>query len=147
MTVTFCGNRHILENDTTIYRFVYETAESLIAEGADTFYLGGYGNFDHLAYRVMRDLKVKYPHISLILILPYPDSNLDTRGYDETIYPPLEHVPRRFAIVHRNRWMVENSDAVIAYVRFEGGGSMKTLEHAIRKKKRVFNGAPKKEPQ
>ena len=45
----------------------------------------------------------------------------DVSGYDSTVYPPLENVPHRFAISHRNRWMVENADVVVAYVLHDWG--------------------------
>ena len=69
-----------------------------IAEGADFFYLGGYGGFDHMCASVLRELKKTQPQIRLILILPYLNSSMITEGYDETLYPPLESVPRRFAM-------------------------------------------------
>ena len=37
--------------------------------------------------------------------------------------------------------------ALIAYVLFKGGGSAKTLEYAIRRKKRIFDGVQQKELQ
>ena len=60
-----------------------------------------------------------------------------TDGYDETVYPPLESVPKRYAISRRNEWMVRESDIVIAYVIRGFGGAAKTLEYAQRKKKRI----------
>ncbi|OUO31518.1 hypothetical protein B5F88_18105, partial [Flavonifractor sp. An306] len=62
----------------------------------------------------------------------------DTSGYDRTVYPPLETVPRRFAISHRNRWMVEYVDVVVSYVLHDWGGAATTLQYAKRKKKRII---------
>jgi len=59
-------------------------------------------------------------------------------GYDETIYPPLESIPRKFAILRRNEWMVQESDIVVAYVNHGWGGAAKTLQYARRKKKRII---------
>ena len=61
-----------------------------------------------------------------------------TDGYDETVYPPLESVPKRYAISRRNEWMVRESDIVVAYVIRGFGGAAKTLEFAQRKKKRII---------
>lgn len=61
-----------------------------------------------------------HPQIRLILVLPYLNSTMITDGYDETVYPPLETVPPRFAIVRRNEWMVRESDSVVAYVYKQG---------------------------
>ena len=60
-------------------------------------------------------------------------------GYDSTVYPPLETVPRRFAISHRNRWMVETSDVVVAYVLHDWGGAAATLRCARKKKKQIIS--------
>ena len=140
MTVTFCGHS-TLSGTAPIRKWLLETTGALIAEGADFFYLGGYGMFDALAFEVMREQKRAHPHITLALALPYLDSKLSTDGYDETIYPPLETVPKRYAIVCRNRWMVEASDVVVAYVSHSYGGAAQTLAHAKRRNKRIFNGA------
>lgn len=106
--------------------------------GADEFYLGGYGEFDILSALVLRELKQKHGHIRIILVLPYLNSSIMTRGYDETIYPPLESVPKRFAILRRNEWMVRESDVVIAYVNHGWGGAAKTLQYARRKRKTII---------
>ena len=60
-------------------------------------------------------------------------------NYDDVIFPPLESVPRKFAILKRNEWMVEEADLVIAYVMYSWGGAVKTLEYAKRKKKTIIN--------
>ncbi len=77
--------------------------------------------------------------IELILVLAYFDTKRDTSGYDSTVYPPLETVPRRFAISHRNRWMVETSDVVVAYVLHDWGGAAATLRCARKKKKQIIS--------
>ena len=59
-------------------------------------------------------------------------------SYDGTTYPPLEKVPRRYAIVRRNEWMVCESDVVISGVLHNWGGAARTLEFAQRKKKVVL---------
>lgn len=87
---------------------------------------------------VLRKMKNANPHIRLVLVLPYLNSSMITEGYDETLYPPLESVPRRFAISRRNEWMVMESDAVVAYVTHGWGGAAKTLDYARRKKKNIL---------
>ena len=66
-------------------------------------------------------------------------SSLPSSRYDSTVYPPLETVPRRFAISHRNRWMVETSDVVVAYVLHDWGGAAATLRCARKKKKQIIS--------
>ena len=61
------------------------------------------------------------------------------RTKDYTVYPPLENVPRRFSISHRNRWMVESADVVVAYVLHDWGGAATTLRCAKQKKKQIIS--------
>ncbi len=108
------------------------------------FYLGGYGDFDGLCLRTLKDLKADFPEIELIFITPYLDKSYSKLEfakyhYDYVIFPPLESVPRKFAILKRNEWMVEEADLVIAYVMYSWGGAVKTLEYAKRKKKTIIN--------
>lgn len=132
MNVTFCGH-----SDTPyaedIIQWLNKVVEDLIKQGADTFYLGGYGNFDCMAAAAVWACKQRYPHIRAVLVIPYLDKSVDISGYDYSIYPPLENVPRKYAIAHRNRWMVDNSSIMVAYVRYGWGGAAKTLERAYKK--------------
>lgn len=137
MIVTFCGHREVREPEK-VRKWLCETVEGLILEGADCFYLGGYGQFDSMAAGVVRELKMKYQQIRSVLVLPYLDKEYDASGYDESLYPPLENVPRRYAISKRNEYMVDNADIVIAYVVFGFGGARKTLRYAEKKRKRII---------
>ena len=92
-----------------------------------------------MAASVLRAQKKRYPQIELILVLAYLNTGRNTSGYDSTVYPPLETVPRRFAISHRNRWMVESADVVIAYVLHDWGGAATTLRCAKQKKKQIIS--------
>ena len=105
MNVTFCGHSQITKEDKIVI-WLRTVTQNLIEQGATTFFLGGYGEFDSLAASILREQKKKYPQIELVLVLAYLNTGRNTSGYDSTVYPPLETVPRRFAISHRNRWMV-----------------------------------------
>ena len=137
MVVTFCGHREVNEPEK-VRKWLHETIEGLILEGANCFYLGGYGQFDAMAADVVRELKGKYPIIRSVLVLPYLDRNYDASAYDETLYPPLENVPRRYAISRRNEYMVNHADVVVAYVIYNFGGASKTLRYSERKHKRIL---------
>ena len=118
MIVTFCGHSTLYDSDGSIGAKLVEVLAQLVAEGADQFFLGGYGAFDSLAAKTVKDLQKQYPQI----------------------HPPLEEVPRRYAISRRNEWMVDQeADVVVAYVDHGWGGAAKTLEYAKRKKKRIIN--------
>lgn len=137
MIVTFCGHRQIFDQDA-VSKWLNLILPSLIEGGATTFYLGGYGTFDRLAAAAVNRQKAAYPAVEAILVLPYLDRNVDASDYDRTTYPPLEKVPPRFAIIKRNQWMVEQADVVISAVIHGWGGAAKTLHHAKRKGKVIF---------
>ena len=138
MIITFCGHSK-LSDQATIQAQLTQELRSLLEQENHKFYLGGYGDFDLLAAKVLHELKSEYPELESILILPYLDRQVESSLYDGTIYPPLENVPKRYAISHRNRWMVDQADMVIAYVDHDWGGAAKTLEYAVKKGRRIIN--------
>lgn len=114
------------------------------------FLLGGYGGYDISCAKYIRELKTIYPQIKSYLVLAYLDKKFDEydkeyikKTFDDIIYPPIENVPKRFAILKRNEWMIDNSDYVIFYVNHSWGGASKMLEYATRKKKDYINLAMK----
>lgn len=137
MTVTFCGHSDI-DEEIAVQIWLDKTIRQLCLQGAKQFLLGGYGRFDGLAAAAVRRIKPSFPDISSILVLPYLDRKADTTFYDASLYPPLEGVPKRFAIPKRNEWMVDASDVVVAYVLHNWGGAAKTFAYALRKKKTVI---------
>ncbi len=137
MIVTFCGHRDVFDPEA-VGVWLNETVEELICEGADCFYLGGYGQFDTLAAAVVHKQKEWYPQIRSVLVLPYLDRHFDASDYDETVYPPLESVPKRYAVSRRNEYMIDRSDVVIAFVTHSFGGAYKALCYAQRRQKRII---------
>ena len=79
----------------------------------------------------------------MIFITPYlfGERNLKDKAaqYDAIIYPEIESVPLRYAICHRNRWMVEKADLVIGFITHQSGGAYQTYRHAVSKNKMIFN--------
>ena len=57
MKVTFCGHS-MISNKEELSKKLSDTIEELIKEGADVFYLGGYGDFDTLRKRSQKS-KIK----------------------------------------------------------------------------------------
>ena len=138
MLVTFCGHSQV-PNSAAVAAALTTIIEELIAEGADEFYLGGYGEFDSLAARAVRDAKASHPEIVATLVIPYMDREYDPQYYDGSVYPPLETVPRRYAISKRNEWMIDQADVVVSCVTHGWGGAATTLKYAERKKKRIIS--------
>lgn len=117
--------------------------ERLITEDqVDIFYVGNNGNFDRMVNVTLQQLKKKYPQISHFIVLAYINGKKRYEFEEETktIYPDgLETVPQRFAISHRNKWMVNHSDYVIGYIRRSWGGAAQFFRMAERKGKTAIN--------
>ena len=144
MIITFCGHSNYLFSDEEKEKLKQLLLEEIRKNPTCKFYLGGYGDFDSLCLRTLRKLKTDFPDIELLFITPYLDKNYSKLEfakyyYDDVIFPPIENVPRKFAILKRNEWMVDEADLVIAYVMYSWGGAAKTLEYAKRKKKTILN--------
>lgn len=137
MIVAFCGHRQV-ENENEVRHWLENVVDDLIRKGADVFYLGGYGGFDRMALSVVNKAKEVHPGLKTILVLPYLDRSMDLDAYDGSIYPPLEKVPRRYAISRRNRWMVDQANVVVTYVIHEWGGAATTLRFAEAKRKTIM---------
>lgn len=139
MYCCFIGHSIIYDMDN-VKGQLHSIVQELIQSGVTTFYNGGKGQFDALGARAVYDLKKSYGHIKNVLVSPYP--NVDKYAaqlFDEVIYPGLEKYPRKFAIVYRNRFMVDNSDYAIAYVTHGWGGAAQTLEYAMKKGLHIIN--------
>lgn len=119
-------------------RWLEHTVDDLIQRGATTFYLGGYGGFDRLAAAAVQKAKKCGTAAESILVLPYLDRPNLSELYDGTVYPPLECVNKRLAIVKRNQWMVDRADVVVAYVLHEWGGAAAMLRYAARRHKELI---------
>lgn len=143
MTCTFFGHS---DTPAEIRGRLKETVIDLIENhGADLFYVGSHGSFDRISASVLKELSSIYPHIRYYVVLAY----LPTSDYKDipTLFPEgIETVPKRFEINFRNKFMVEQSDTVIAYITHSYGGAAKFAEMAHKKKKTVINLAEKKPP-
>ena len=128
----FIGHR---EADEWLLPTLVNAIERLIvSEDVTCFYVGGYGGFDRVAATAVKQVKQRYPEITLMLVLPYHPAECPMEkpyGFDGTYYPEgMETVPRRFAIVQANKHMVENVDWLIAHVRHGASNSQKIIEYA-----------------
>lgn len=141
MTVTFCGHSDFVPS-TAIEARLLSVLGSQIGDSPAELLLGGYGNFDRFALRCGKIFQQTHPQVSLIYVTPYMVIERQTSvgaEYDGIVYPPLEHIPPRYAILHRNRYMVERADLVIACITRPRGGAYQTYLHARRKGKTMIN--------
>ena len=138
MIVTFCGHSDVTNSDD-VRRWLEQTVDDLIQRGATTFYLGGYGGFDRLAASVLHKVSAANPSVESILVLPYLNREAEDDLYDGTIYPPLENIPKRLAIIKWNEWMVDHSNRVIAVFNGKASGTKNTIDYAKNNKVEVVS--------
>lgn len=120
-----------------------QTIKTLTAEDPDTCFLVGHqGEFDGMVYSVLRQMENQAPQIRYQVVLAYMPGvkhEYDIYPPERTIYPEgLETVPLRFAIDHRNRWMVRACDMVLCYITHDGGGAAKFVRIAEKQGKRII---------
>lgn len=135
----FIGHR---EAPDRVFPNLLETIERHITEyGVSEFVVGQYGNFDHLVIRALSQAKRAHPHITLMLMTPYYPVNKRVtlpEEFDALFYPPnLETVPKQVAIIRANRYMVECSDFLIAYVWHPASNARELLEYAGTGKRKI----------
>ena len=99
--------------------------------------MGNHGNFDSLVSKVLFELQRRY-EIKVYVVLAYMP-NKEVASIHPTILPDgIETVPRKFAIIYRNRWMVDKADIVLTYVKHSFGGAAQFKEYATKKNKSVI---------
>lgn len=134
-TCFFMWNRHA---PNTIRERLKEVIKKHITDySVTTFTVGNYGNFDRMVIRVLRELKQQYKGIKLYLLAPYALNNKveKPKDFDGIFYPDgLEFVPKPFAIVEVNRYMIKNAEYLIACPSAVGN-SRKIVEFAQRREK------------
>ena len=145
MILTFCGHADFQE--AAEYKLnVLNFLEKTIGDKKAELYIGGYGKFDEFAYNCANLYKSTHENTSIVFVTPYitPEyqkKHIESKRekYDAIIYPPIEDKPKKFAILYRNRYMIEKSDYVIAYIDRTFGGAYQTYKYAKRKGKMIFN--------
>ena len=132
-TACFFGHRDVTHDIRAKLQFIIE--QLIAEEQIYNFYVGHQGQFDSMVYSILKELKVKYPHIRYTVVLAYmPDEHIKEVYGEDTLYPDgLETVPRRFAISKRNDWMIQHSGYAVCYVHKITGGAAKFREKAKKK--------------
>ncbi len=132
---TFFGHRDApKEIEPTLQSTLIDLIEN---KGVINFYVGNNGNFDFMVEKNLKNLKVSYPHINYNIVLAYLPKKKDYNN--NTIYPEGLETPPKYAIVKRNRWMVDNSDYIVTYVIRTFGGAAQFKAFAENKGKIVLN--------
>ena len=109
-----------------------------------SFLIGRNGEFDEDAASVIKHAQKELgkENNDITLVLPYAVARLAyyEKYYDNIVIPErLYGVHPKSAITLKNRWMVDMSDLVIAYVERTNGGAYEALKYAEKRNKKIIN--------
>ena len=137
MTVTFFGHKDTpKEIEPTLRTTLVDLIEN---HGATEFYVGNNGNFDTMVRRQLENLSQTYPITYNVVLAYLPTKKSEYDDFTNTLLPEgIESVPKRFAISYRNKWMIQQADAVVTYVTHSFGGAARFKAMAERQGKTVI---------
>lgn len=119
-TCCFFGHRKIHETDL-LKNTIYNTVEDLIVtKKVNTFLFGSKSQFDALCYKVVTDLRVKYPHIRRIYVraeFPCIDDYKKylLYRYEDTYYSERLLNAGKAIYIERNYDMIDKSKYCVVY--------------------------------
>lgn len=146
ITCCFAGHRNasyrLMTDIISVIKNLLDISDSI------QFYSGGMGDFDKMCEQSVREIKKIYPekNIRLCWVLPsyqYVPAKMDMEYY-RTLYDEIfvcdysDGVHYKAMISKRNRWIVDQSDIMIAYVLHESGGAYSPLRYAQKQKLRII---------
>lgn len=147
----FTGHRAIPDADLSPLRSaLYSTVAALILEGCTNFVCGGAMGFDTLAAECVINLRKRFPHIRLILILPCRNQTEKWVSGENLIRyksilgeaDTIEYIRDFYSdgcMQERNRRMVDLSDVCVAYMKRARGGTAHTFKYASGRGLRLIN--------
>lgn len=124
-TACFFGHRKIDTTDELSGRLYREIENLITSDGIDTFLFGSKSQFDDLCYKVVSNLKKKYPHIQRVYVRAEFE-HIDGEGsrayreglaecYEETYYPESVSGAGKAVYVKRNQHMIDESSVCVVY--------------------------------
>lgn len=118
----FFGNDYKWRRDDIIEKVKEQALILIKEESVDTFYVGSKGAYERDAYNAVLQIKQNNPDIIIIFVAAsMKEVNEEERYFDSFIYPDSAAIGyKRWCIVHRNNWIIENTDFIIAYNQLKG---------------------------
>lgn len=155
-TCCFTGHRVISEVETKRLKTHLKTVlEELIDTDYRYFGTGGALGFDTIAALTVLELKQKYPHIRLILVLPCVNQTKGWKDEDVRIYEYIKSLCDKYVYTSReytkgcmhkrNRHLVDNSSCCICYLKKDSSGTAYTVGYALKQGLKVINIAENSE--
>ncbi|WP_455683964.1 DUF1273 domain-containing protein [Thomasclavelia sp.] len=138
VTCCFAGHR---QTPHCLFKEIITAVEKLVlATDEIEFLSGSMGDFDKLCEKAVREIKKEYPkkNIHLCRVLPGCQyiPHKEEYQYQRSLFDDIivcdasDGAHYKSMIGKRNRWMVEQSDFMIAYVMHESGGAYSTFQYA-----------------
>ena len=140
------GHRKVEEKEKTKI-LLEEKIENLVCLGFDTFYFGGFGEFDEMYYQVVSKVKNRHKNIRRVFVCPNErwlrrkirPKWLKEEDYEDLVYLPLDYEYWYTSIYYRNLEMIKEADIILFYVRkTDNSGAFKALQAAKKLKKRII---------
>ncbi|MBR5192485.1 MAG: DUF1273 family protein [Clostridia bacterium] len=140
-TACFTGHR-VLDNNFNKEQ-LKEVVLGAINRGYNTFLIGLALGFDTACFDVLEELKTQF-NISIIGCIPCPEQPASFSVEErEKYYKMIENCTEtiilsekytKYCMQKRNRYMVDNSSLVIAYLKRDFGGTFFTVNYAKKNK-------------
>ncbi|MBQ7076305.1 MAG: DUF1273 family protein [Clostridia bacterium] len=146
----FTGHRIIAKQDMEMLKedLIMTLIQLIEQYDVQYFCAGGALGFDTMCAKAVLELKEKYPHIQLILILPCKNQTEKWKEKDIEVYNDIlskcdnhiyvEENYTKDCMLKRNRKMVDCVKYVITYIRRDFGGSVYTKKYAESQGKTVI---------
>lgn len=145
----FTGHREISREKIPHIKIRLEQEiTALIEKGYTDFYAGGAIGFDMLAETEVLKLRKKYTHIRLHIIAPCKNQTYRWSADNIELYNKIKENADEYlclseaytkACMHeRNRYMVERSSVVIAFVEKDTGGAAATVKYARKEGREII---------
>lgn len=145
----FTGHRAIPDKYAdSIIEQLEDVIEKLISSGVYEFYCGGAVGFDTIAAIILIKYKTINPKLRLILSLPCVDQDKNFSKTEKAVYRFIkseadeiiytEQSYSRGCMHKRNRYLVDNSDICVCYLKKRSGGTAYTVKYAQEQNKKII---------
>ena len=121
-TCGFLGNSSLICKDDVAEQIRHTAIDLITNKQVNTFYVGVKGDFELLSHKVISQVRNDFPNIKIMLVIAYvKDLERCSYYYNDFYYPALSELGyKRWSISYRNEWIIDQSDFIIGYNRYEG---------------------------
>lgn len=118
----FLGNDYQWSRSDIVKKVKEQALRLIDKEGVDTFLVGVKGAYERDAYNAVLQIKQDNPSIRIVFVASsMKEVNDGERYFDSFVYPDRAAIGyKRWCIVHRNNWIIKNTDFIISYNQLEG---------------------------